>query len=78
MPQVKAKFQITHLESNENGYTQVSMSPVYSEDPNHENKQYWAATPAGSIFMGITNLTAFEGYATGDEVYVTFDKATGV
>jgi len=76
MPQVKAKFVINHLETNENGYTQVNMTPVCSDDPSHENKQYWAATPAGNISLGVTNAKAFEGYQSGDEVYVTFEKAT--
>ncbi|GAB3303797.1 hypothetical protein [Hymenobacter tenuis] len=74
---VKAKFQVTTIETNENGYTQIGMAPVYSDDPNHENKKYWNATPAGTIFLGVSNEQAFAGYATGDEVYVTFDKATG-
>lgn len=77
MSQVKAKFQVNNIETNENGYTQVSLSPVYSDDPNHENKKYWDATPAGSIFLGVNNQQAFAGYANGDEVYVTFEKATG-
>jgi hypothetical protein len=76
MPQVKAKFSITNIETN-GAYTQVSMQPVSSDDPNHENKQYWAATPAGSIYLGVNNQEAFAGYSNGDEVYVTFEKATG-
>lgn len=52
----------------------VNFLPVYSEDPTHENKTLWQATPAGSICMTITNPRALGFFEEGKEYYVDFSK----
>lgn len=76
---VRAKFYVTTLEpwyqqGKRSGGT-VKLRPVYSQDPQHENKAFWDATPNGEIAMGINNPDAFEFFyrnAIGHEFYVDF------
>lgn len=76
---VRAKFYITTLESyhTANGGGSVKLRPVYSTDPNHENKAFWDATPGGEISMQINNPAAFQFFAgrLGKEFYVDFTEA---
>jgi hypothetical protein len=53
----------------------ISMRPVYSDDPASENGQFWNATPSGSIQLFITNPDAFDKLIAGDEFYVDFSPA---
>lgn len=75
---VRAKFYITTLEPyhGSKGGT-VKLRPVYSQDPNHENKQFWDATPGGEISMQINNPGAFAFFSEriGKEFYVDFSDA---
>ena len=72
---VRAKFVVTKAGPYANGYGEVWLSPVYSEDPNHENKAFWDATPSGSIQMTINNQKAFEQFEPNKEYYIDFTKA---
>lgn len=77
---VRAKFRVDSVNrlSWERGKTNaavVVMSPVYSNDPNSENKAFWEATPNGKIEMTINNLAAFDQFQPGDSFYVDFTKA---
>lgn len=67
---VRAKFKVINKEGN-----MVKMLPVYSEDPNHENKKFWDATPSGDITMYITNPAAVDQFEAGKEYYVDFTPA---
>ena len=71
---VRAKFKVSHLKDNDGSVT-VSMNPVYSDDPNSENRRFWNATPAGSIEMTINNPAAFNQFTEGQEYYVDFSPA---
>lgn len=51
------------------------MSPVYSADPNSENKAFWEATPNGSLTMTIKNDAAAKWFKPNAEVYVDFTEA---
>ena len=55
---------------------EVELLPVYSTDPNHENKAFWEATPSGSIKLWISNPAAFAQFEAhlGKEFYVDFTK----
>lgn len=52
MKTVRAKFSMTAIK-NEDGSMNVNGYAVYSEDPNHENKQFNDATPGGNIYLNI-------------------------
>lgn len=48
---VRAKFKVASVQDNHNGAVSVKMNPVYSQDPTHENKAFWDATPCGEITL---------------------------
>jgi hypothetical protein len=70
---VRAKFKVVLKDPGEQG--NVTLHPVYSPDPDHENKAFWDATPGGTIQMYITNKSAFAGFELGKEYYVDFTPA---
>lgn len=75
---VRAKFYITTVAPSHGGKGgNVKLTPVYSSDPNHENKTFWDATPNGSIEMYIQNQAAFDFFTEkmGGEYYVDFTRA---
>ena len=80
---VRAKFKIDRVETYEKeGFSpdvgKVWLSPVYSDDPNHENKNFWDATPSGEISMWISNPPAFARFKEAGvdaEFYVDFTPA---
>lgn len=80
MAQVRAKFYVSTLEpwhssKPEGGGGAVKLRAVYSNDPNHENKQFWDATPNGEITLGLNNPVAFKffhDYMLGHEFYIDF------
>jgi hypothetical protein len=69
----RAKFKVDSKDPGETG--SVKLSPVYSTDPNHENKSFWDATPSGSIEMWINNPKGFAAFEPGKEYYVDFTPA---
>lgn len=70
---VRAKFKVDSKGPGESGL--VVLNPVYSTDPNHENKSFWDATPNGKIEMWISNPNAFKQFELGKEYYVDFTPA---
>lgn len=73
---VKAKFRVNHKAQPDGAdYVTIHMSPVYSDDPNSENKKFWDYTPAGTIQLSTTNLKAAEYFEIGKEYYVDFTEA---
>ena len=75
---VRAKFYITTLEPSHGGKGgTVKLRPVYSSDPQHENKAFWDATPSGEIALQINNPQAFLYFTDriGKEFYVEFTQA---
>lgn len=75
MDKVRAKFRVTALTKTDYG-TVIEMAPVYSEDPKHENKLFWDATPSGRLEMTIRNETAAEVFVKNAEYYLDFTQAT--
>jgi len=73
---VRAKFKVNAItDYGRDGGKKVEMRPVYSADPEHENKAFWEATPSGSIEMHI-KTSAAEAFEVGSEYYVDFTPAT--
>lgn len=67
---VQAKFYVSSVELTTYA-TIVKMQPVTKGS--EENKEFWAATPAGRIEMTIKNEFAAAHFKPGQEMYVTFD-----
>lgn len=79
---VRAKFKVQTIQDSADGEGQVHgrrvmLHPVYSDDPEHENRAFWQATPTGLIDMFISNPAAFEQFETGQEFYIDFTRADG-
>lgn len=70
---VRAKFYVEQKSGTKSG--NVLLRAVYSDDPTHENKSFWSATPCGEISMWIENPDALAQFNIGDEVYVDFTHA---
>lgn len=72
---VRAKFYITTIAPSHGGKGgQISLTPVYSNNPEHPNRKFWEATPTGKVDVYITKQEAFDYFATqmGKEFYVDF------
>jgi hypothetical protein len=77
MGTVRAKFSVQSVTqaktSDGTVYSEnVTLSPVYSNDPGSENAAFWKATPAGRIDMYISNPDAHGEFVQGQEYYVDF------
>lgn len=72
-PTTRAKFSVQSV-TDYSTAKQVLLHPVYSDDPNHENKAFWDATPAGLINMTIKSGAA-DNFRPGMEFYVDFTQA---
>lgn len=77
---VRAKFfcsEITRTGWTDNGAPKLSgavvykFRAVYSNDPAHENKTFWDATPSAELSMTITN-PAGQVFELGREYYLDF------
>lgn len=69
---VRAKFFVKKVEYYAENSRQVVLAAVYSQDPNHENKMFWDATPSGEITMVINNPRAGAFFQPGQEYYIDF------
>jgi hypothetical protein len=49
--------------------------PVYSTDPEHENKKFWDASPQGSLQLGVVNKRVWDQFELGKEYYLDFTEA---
>ncbi len=75
MATVRAKFSVYSIKKFSYADTVVvELQPVYSNDPDHENKKFWDATPSGKIEMSI-KAEVGELFELGKEYYVTFEKS---
>lgn len=68
MPNVRAKFQVTHKAEN-----RVELHAVVNGS--EENEQFWKYTPSGQIAIHIDNESARDQFEVGQEYYVDFTKA---
>jgi hypothetical protein len=78
--QIKAKMQVYankpgSLDTDGKKMSeQVSLSAVYSADPESENYSFSKATPGAYLNMTISNPEAFDYFEEGKEYIVTFEK----
>jgi hypothetical protein len=72
---VRAKFFVSKVEFYSPTSRYFVLKPVYSENPEHENKSFWEATPSGELSMNIQNPRASEFFHIGEEYYVDFHAA---
>ena len=77
MTTVRAKFRVDSVEpmkgSDGTVYQEtIKMSPVWSPDPDSENRAFWQATPSGHLSMFINNPAAFGRFVTGCNYYLDF------
>jgi hypothetical protein len=78
---VRAKFYVSQVtyygqqgkKANNGG--EVQLRPVYSNEPNHENKSFWDATPSGLLTMSIKS-DAIAQFELGQEYYIDFTPAS--
>lgn len=71
---VRSKFKCIGEMRTEYHQRKYTFAPVYSNDPNAENKAFWDATPSGTIELLITNEKAWT-FEPGKEYYVDFTEA---
>lgn len=80
---VRAKFYCNKVEAHgTGGERSVELLPVYSQNPNHENKAFWDATPSGKIELYINAADdgggprpAAEAFEPGQEYYIDISPA---
>jgi hypothetical protein len=53
----------------------LNFTPVCSDRPDSENKQFWDATPSGSLQLGVVNPEAWKHFEIGKEYYLDFTLA---
>ena len=74
---VRAKFRVEYVNQNHYEQVDIGMAPVYSEDPAHENKAFWDATPTGSLTLSIKrDMPAAKAFEVGKEYYLDFTPAS--
>lgn len=71
---IRAKFKLDEIRITSQRFRQYQFSPVYSNEPNAENKAFWDATPQGSLTLGITNPDAWI-FEHGKEYYLDITEA---
>jgi hypothetical protein len=80
---VRAKFKLIRTESQmfqmqEQGWVEMKtlhFSPVYSSDPNSENRKFWQASPNGQLTLGVVNPEASSQFELNKEYYLDFSPA---
>lgn len=71
---IRAKFRVHMIQRSATQET-VSLSPVYSSDPENENAKWAAATPSGQITMTIGNRDAMGKFEEGKSYFIDFTEA---
>lgn len=80
MDRVRAKLQCVNVDHNETTTTErtfeaVSLSAVYSGDPEDPNYTYSQATPSAGVNMYISNPGAFGFFQKGKQYVIDFMPA---
>ena len=75
---VRAKFKVAEKMrvdwgANYGDVAQITLRPVI--DGSEENKAFYAATPVGSIVLGVVNEAVAAQFEIGGEYYVDFTPA---
>lgn len=86
---VRAKFKVTRFETSMNTVRNpetgkydlkqemrtIVMHPVFSDDPNSENKKFWDASPSGELKLGTVNPAAWQAFELDKDYYLDFTPA---
>jgi hypothetical protein len=72
--EILCKFKVDHLEKID-ACTNASLSPVFSDDPEHENSKFWEYTPCGNLTLSVTN-DSLGGVEIGQEYYLRLSLAS--
>lgn len=73
---MKVRAKLVVQEKGQSQYRQneelhtVKLSAVYSNDPESENYQFWAATPVGEFKLGSLKKDIGEFFELGKEYYI--------
>lgn len=79
----EAQEHMKHLGKSETGAHRyertelrtIVLAPVYSDDPDSENRKFWEASPSGEIKLGTINERAWAEFELGAEYYIDFTRA---
>lgn len=72
MSTTRCKFKCDKVTTHAGGGRDVEMSPVYSNDPNSENKAFWNASPGGSFKLNWINPNV--SFEPGKEYYLDISE----
>jgi hypothetical protein len=72
MKQTRCKFKCESVTDHGTSKS-VLLTPVYSSDPNSENKAFWQATPSGSLNLTWVNKNV--EFMPGKEYYIDITQA---
>lgn len=73
---MRAKFAVRQITKYDGiVQTDVKLTPVYSAEPDSENKKFWDATPSGELVMRINNPATADWFELGQEYYLDFTPA---
>ncbi|HEX9711444.1 MAG TPA: hypothetical protein VGB52_02695 [Actinomycetota bacterium] len=75
MKKTRCKFQCYTRKDTDYG-VMVDLHPVYSTDPESENKAFWDSTPSGHLQLTISNKPAAEIFVEGQEYYLDITPCT--
>lgn len=76
MEQIKAKFQVSHIQDNPEYKQQtVNFHAVYGGNTNAEDNTFSAATPSANLSMTISNPAAQGFFKQGKKYYAVFTEA---
>ena len=79
MERCRAKFSVSNIFKDKNGWALVKLYAVYKGDESSpENEGFSNSTPSGSVELTITNPAAIEFFENlaGKYVYLDFTEAT--
>ncbi len=81
---VRAKFLlVSYIATNSIGHKKETepiemrtykFSPVFSQDPDSENRKFWEATPTGLLELGCVNKAVWPQLKLGAEYYLDFTQ----
>ena len=75
MATTRAKFVCQSVTKHNGGNVGIVATPVYSNDPDAENRAFWEASPNGKLELTITNPAASGIFEPGAEYYLDITRA---
>lgn len=71
---IRAKFKVIDVTPQGEEHTSINLMAVYSDDPEHENRQYWKYTPSGNLTMTVLSHVVAD-FEVEQEYYITLELA---